>query len=116
MERFLGLVAAGELHAILGMLADDARIGGLDGRGAPDDIDRFFQSLARGGLRPWGASLEPSGTRGYLVKARLGAPPAGESGDQAPSDAGEIRLELVAERGAYRIASLAFRITPNQQE
>jgi len=106
IERFRRHFAAGDLPAILLLLADDARITNRGDTRARDPGADFFAVALNRTLRLTAPRLDP-GDDDRRFAANLGLQRA-----NGARPAGEIRLELERDGSGYRIAALVYRIDP----
>ncbi len=104
IERFRRHFAAGDLPAILLLLADDAQITNRGDTRARDPGADFFAVTLNRTLRLTAARPDP-GNDDRRFAANLGLQRAGGA-----RPAGEIHLELEREGSGYRIAALVYRI------
>ena len=108
IARFQRHFAAGDLTAILRLLADDARIGRLgDHQAGIDDAD-FFAATLRRAYRLAPLRLRPDGRGRYLAEGDLHGP----GGRAAGQRAGRLRLELTRTTAGYRVSALRYQLGP----
>ncbi len=106
IERFRRYFAAGDLPAILLLLADDAQITNRGDPRARDPSADFFAVTLNRTLRLTATRLDP-GSDDRRFAANLGLQRA-----DGARPAGEIHLELERDGSGYRIAALVYRIDP----
>jgi len=104
IERFRRHFAAGDLPAILGLLADDAQITNRGDTRARDPGADFFAVALNRTLRLAAPRLDP-GDDDRRFAANLSLQRA-----NGARPAGEIRLELKRDGSGYRIAALVYSI------
>jgi len=106
IERFRRHFAAGDLPALLGLLADNAQITNRGDKRAQDPGADFFEVALNRTLRLAAPRLEP-GDDDRRFAANLGLQRA-----NGARPVGEVRLELERDGSGYRIAALVYRIDP----